>query len=302
LSEVLDGLRRVGWGFLVVVALTGVRYLIRAAAWTLCVEPPAKLPLGDAVLAGVAGDALGNLTPLGLFASEPTKALWARRHVPLIAVSAAITLENLFYSLSVLAVFFLGTVVVLFGFTVPEELRVGIVVVLLASTAVTGAVVWIIQARLRLASRVLAWLDGRGVAPRYLPAAVEAVRSLETLIHQFAERNRRRLLPIALLEAAFHVVAIAEVWVILALLGLGATHWMTVFALEYVNRVITVVFKFMPLRLGVDEAGTGLATRLVGLGSAPGVTMAVVRKMRALAWALAGLVFLSRRSLRGQSS
>ena len=44
----------------------------------------------------------------------------------------------------------------------------------------------------------------------------------------------------------------------------------------------------MPLRLGVDEAGTAVFTQVLGLGSQTGVTLAIVRKARMLFWAGAG--------------
>ena len=59
---------------------------------------------------------------------------------------------------------------------------------------------------------------------------------------------------------------------------------LTTFVLEAVNRAITVAFKFVPLRLGVDEAGTELLTRTLSLPLGVGVTMAIVRKARVLSW------------------
>ena len=56
--------------------------------------------------------------------------------------------------------------------------------------------------------------------------------------------------------------------------------------------MIQVVFKFVPLRLGVDEAGTAVFTQVLGLGSQTGVTLAIVRKARVLFWTAAGAVLL----------
>ena len=59
-----------------------------------------------------------------------------------------------------------------------------------------------------------------------------------------------------------------------------------------------MVFKFVPLRLGVDEAGTAVFTQVLGLGSQTGVTLAIVRKARVLFWTGAGAVLLLREGLR----
>ncbi len=83
LDTVADGFRRVGLAFLAIVVLSGLRFAVRAWAWVLCTEPPHDLRLRDTFPALVSGDALGNLTPLGLFVSEPTKAAFVRDRVSL---------------------------------------------------------------------------------------------------------------------------------------------------------------------------------------------------------------------------
>ena len=99
-SEVWGGLKQVGWGFAVIIAVAGVRFAMRATAWLLCLEPPHRLPFTSAFAAVVAGDAVGNLTPLGLFASEPAKAAFVRDRVPLGPAATALAIENILYTLS----------------------------------------------------------------------------------------------------------------------------------------------------------------------------------------------------------
>ena len=62
---VTTGLKQIGWGYLPIVIIAGLRFVTRAAAWALCIEPPHRLRFADAFAAVVAGDALGNATPLG---------------------------------------------------------------------------------------------------------------------------------------------------------------------------------------------------------------------------------------------
>ena len=66
------------------------------------------------------------------------------------------------------------------------------------------------------------------------------------------------------------------------------------FILETANRLTNVVFKFVPMRLGVDEAGSALLTTVLGYTSATGATLALVRKVRMLVWTAAGVFFLAR--------
>jgi hypothetical protein len=56
---------------------------------------------------------------------------------------------------------------------------------------------------------------------------------------------------------------------VILLVGASTQSLLQAMVLETVNRVITVVFKFVPLRVGVDEAGSALLTAALGLGPAP---------------------------------
>jgi hypothetical protein len=106
-----------------------------------------------------------------------------------------------------------------------------------------------------------------------------------------------RLGGVAAGEALFHVAGVAEVHVTLWLLLGSPPPILTSFVLEAANRIVNVIFRFVPIRLGVDEAGTALVTQIIGLGAAPGVTLALVRKARVLVWAGLGAALMLRRGI-----
>jgi hypothetical protein len=68
--------------------------------------------------------------------------------------------------------------------------------------------------------------------------------------------------------------------------------------LETGNRATNVIFKFVPMRLGVDEAQTAWLANALGYASAAGVTLAIVRKMRVAFWTAVGVLILTLRGLR----
>ena len=291
-QAILDGLGRAGGWFLLILVLSGIRHIARGVAWAWSVDPPAHLPVRDACVAHVAGHALGNLTPLGVAISEPTKVLWVRDRVSLVAGGAALTIENLVYSASVLPIFIVGTVALPVALQTTATITWVSVAMLVASAAGVGAAFYAVARKWRFLSGTLTWIAARGLFPHVISTRMLAAREAEDLIHRFTAGGAGRLLSIAAVEAVYQASAIAEVYVTLIALGFHVS-FLTTFILEYVNRVITVAFKFMPMRLGVDEAGTGLAAGLLGLGSTAGVTLAVVRKGRVLCWSIVGLVFLA---------
>jgi hypothetical protein len=301
-GEITDGIRRLGVGFLLVLAISALRPVVRALAWTRCFEEPHELRFRDALWAYLIGDAIGTLVPLGIFVSEPAKAVLVRKRVPLMAGLSALAVENLFYSLSVALFIFSGMGALLFSFDLSKPLRMVSISALVGVVVVVALAYMIIRKQWKFLSGTLEFLYGRGVGRRLLETRRERVRSLEERVYGFYARNRSRFLPILLLEACFHLSGVAEVYVVLWFIsdtftGSARSLLLSAFVLESVNRVINVVFKFIPLRMGVDEAGSGWVTHVLKLGKASGVTLAIIRKARVIFWTALGVALLVRRGL-----
>jgi len=283
-TAVVDGVRRLGSRFAIVWLFGGVRYLARAIAWALCVEGE-RLPVRAAFEASVAGDAIGNITPFGFFASEPSKIVFLRDRLAPQASISGLALENLFYSASVVTMLVGGTAALLLSFDVPHAIRMASLGVLAGTLAAAVAAVWVVVARVRILSRIF-------------PQA----RSVEDRVFEFARVHPERLAPIAALEATYHATAVFEIWLVIAVITGAAPTLLTAFVLEYVNRTITVVLQFVPMWIGVDEAGTGLLATVLSLAPATGVSLALVRKARILAWTAIGVALAFARGIRAGST
>src|SRR4051812_39709188 len=289
MAEIAADVRQVGWRLLLVIAIGGLRFLLRAEAWRLCLDPPDVLSLRDAFVAVICGDTIGNLTPLGPLVGEPAKAALVRGRVPLGAAVTALAIENVLYTLSAAAMIAAGMIALLLSFQLPSTIR-GIGEVSIAATGVLFAVALVLLWRQpALISHAL------GFAPR-LARHADRVRALESQVYSFASRHRRAMPGLAAAEIGFHALGVAEAYLTLWLINGTAPPWLMAFILETANRFITVVFKFVPLRLGVDEAATAILTQQVlGLGASVGLATAIVRKVRVLFWAIAGGLVLVRK-------
>ncbi len=297
LAEIAANIRRLGASFLLILALSGVRQIVRALAWTRCFDAQHNLRFRDALRAYLGGDAVGNLVPLGIVVSEPAKVALVRDRVPAESGLLAIAIENSFYSLSVALFIFCGAAALLLSFPLPSGLRMASVAALVSIVFVLGTGFFLVRRQWKLLSGTVDYLLKRGIGRRWLETKREPVRALEQRIYSFYAGNRRRFLPILLLEACFHLAGVAEVYVTLLLISDQPTTLLVAFVLESVNRVINVVFKVVPLRVGVDEAGTGMLTQVLQLGIATGVTLAIIRKARILCWTGVGVALLLHRGL-----
>jgi len=294
-GQILEGIRRLGAGFVLVIAVSAMRQIARSIAWTLCMEPPYRLRFRDAFRARVMGDAIGNILPFaGFLVSEPAKPALIRDRVPLIAGFSALAIENIFYALSVALFVFSGMVALLLSFTLPKGLRLVSIITLAVIAVVIASGAVLIAKRLRFISGSAKFLHRRGLNEKW----IEKAGSLEDRIYGFYQRNSARFLPIILLEFCFHLAGVTEIYVTLSFISPDQPPtFLTAFILESVNRVITVAFKFIPLRMGVDEAGTGRVSKVLQFTMTTGVTLAIVRKARDVFWSATGMILLLQRGL-----
>ena len=286
-AEIAADVRQVGWTIVAIIAIGGLRFLLRAVAWRLCLDPPHTMSLADAFAAVVCGDTIGNLTPLGPLVGEPAKAAFMRGRVAFGPAVTALAIENVLYTLSAAAMIAAGTVALLVRFQLPSAIR-GVGEAAVAATLLLFALaLWMLRRQPALISRAL------GLAPP-LRRHAQRFEAIESQIYTFASRHRRALPGLAAAEIGFHALGVSEIYLTLWVLNGAAPALITAFILETANRLVTVVFKIVPWRLGVDEAATAYVSQLLGLGTRPGLSMAIIRKVRMLFWAIAGGLLLVR--------
>jgi hypothetical protein len=280
-AALMDAVRRVGWGGIAILALGGLRFAVRAQCWRLCLPRRVTLDYPHAFSAFLAGDAVGNVTPLGLLASEPTKVLLTRHHLATLDSAASLTLENILYAFSVLAMIGFGIALLLAVVDVPDVIRWAAIAALLTIAAV--AVAAVVAVRAPVGPLVHPRSSWRGRLTR-----------LRTEVSRFALEQPRRLVEVFALQVIFHAIAVVETYLTLEwLLADQRPSAVQAVLFETVNRLTTVLFKFVPFRLGVDEATSGAAASLFAVTAAAGVALALVRRGRVLFWSAIGLLLIA---------
>src|SRR5215210_2485850 len=198
---------KIGWGFVPILLLAGLRFAVRAGAWTLCIEPPHRLGFLEALKAYLIGDAAGNVVPLGIVVSEPTKAAMAsRRGVPFAATFSAIAVENIFYMLSVALFIFCGAAALLAAFPLPKALRYSNYGIIAGALIFIAFGAYALKREWRFLSAALRWTAARGLGRKALERRLGRVAAFEERIYGFYGRNRPRFPALVLCEAAFHAL------------------------------------------------------------------------------------------------
>jgi hypothetical protein len=282
-AEVVAGIARVGWGLLPILALAGIRFCLRAAAWRLCMPPDVRLSFRQAFAAFLSGDAVGNVTPLGLLASEPTKLFLIRHRLATREAASSLAVDFVVYSTSALTMVAVGLSVLLVSAQV--RLTLGWREVIVGTLMILAAGVFI-------ALRVVrgTWNPARGERPAWR-ARLAALR--ESVL-AFSAGHPARLWRVFALDLTFQAVAVMEVFLTLQWLVPDKPPTVAdAVMFSALDRAIIIVFKFVPFRLGVDEASSGPMAALLGWSPVVGVTLALIKKVRSVAWVGIGLMLIA---------
>lgn len=307
-AQIIEDIKKLGiGGFLLILAISGLRYVVRTLGWILCFEGPERLRFRDAFRAYIVGDAMGNLTPLGLAASEPTKAAFVRDRVPLTTAVSALAVQNLFVSLSVILFILSGLVVLLLNFHLTRGLRLTVLISLGVVSIFLVAGLIIYHSRWNFITAMFERLQRTRAGKRFLKEKQrENTRTVEDTVYNFYSRHRARCVLIMMLEVCFHLAGALEVYVTLYFISSTPPTFLVAYVLESVNRIVNVAFTFIPFAAGVDEAGSSWITKRLSYGDETGTALGIIRKARVICWTALGMVFLigkglSRKSLAEQT-
>ncbi len=288
LATIAGLIRQIGWSFWLITLLYAAHTALRGVAlWQTL--PPGAIPLVDVIAIRFGAEGVEMLTLTGPFLAEPAKAwLLHRRGIETPAAFGAVAAEYLLYNLtaawlgSVALGILLSRGALLHALNAPAEgLLAGVAALTIgcAVTAVTG--------RGLVASSVQA--IARRVAPRRADAAVASVRRVEGVLVAVLHDDPRRLAAMLAVELAGHALLAIEIFVTLDALGLPGGLG-SAFIIEGAVKWIGALFFFVPGQIGVSEGIYAILLPAVGLPAAAGVTIALVRRARALI--VGGLGFL----------
>ena len=284
---VIRMLVHVGWTFLLVSCIYALHVATRAAAlWRVLITSTIAYP--DVLRIRLSAEAVETLTFTGPFLAEPAKGwLLTRRGVGVGAAFAAVVTEYLLYTVASCGVAIPALTRLLIRDTLPIAVRPVAVIVLSVVVAFVGAFAWaswtgtgLIVPGLR-ALRVVVGTRAINAADRFA--------DVEDQIIRFLHGERPRFTQVLAIEAAAQALLVIEIWILVRALGFTAS-WMSSLMVEGGVKFVSVAFAFIPGQFGAAESTYALLADAIGLPVAVGLSLALVRRLRALPVAILGLV------------
>jgi hypothetical protein len=285
---VLDLLRRVGWGFAGVSALYAAHLTVRATALWRCL-PSGSARYGNVLRVRLSAEAIEMLTFTGPFLAEPAKGwLLARGGLTGVDAFGAVAIEYLLYTLVSSWMAAAALSMLLARGVLPADLRIAVVGVVVAMIAFS---VGFAAAAVSGSGLIVPIVRGARaiVGSRRADAAAARIDPVERVLVAFLHRRPARLAEVVAIEACGHLLLAVEIFVVIRALGLRIAPVDAVIV-EGAVKFISVAFFFVPGQVGAQEGIYALLFGAIGLSGAVGLTMALVRRVRALIVAGVGLI------------
>jgi hypothetical protein len=288
LHEILALVRRSGWSIAWMTALYAMHISIRGwVLWRSLPEP--RLPLGETVRIRFAAEAVEMLTFTGPFLAEPAKGyMFIKRGVAPARAAGIIAFEFLIY-MAVSAVLALVGLIVLLGRGAFAGGAHGAIVALVCGLAAfVAGVIWAAFTGIGLLAPLTRLLRPV-LGARRTAAAVENVGSMEGHLLDILHGSPARFLEAVGAEAAGQVLLATEIVILFRALGFAAPPGDAAI-IEGSVKFINSVFVFIPGQFGAAEGANALIVGALGYPAALGVTLSLMRRVRAYLVAGAGVL------------
>jgi phosphatidylglycerophosphate synthase len=287
-SALLAGIASVGWGLLMVLALAGLSHVVRTWAWRLTLLDARRRPSFGRMLAlRLVSEAAGQVGVFGQIFGDTWRVAKLGAELPLAGRITSVALDRALFTLSSTLATIAGVTSV--AFLVPQSGKLAVYAKIFGFALVAAVFLAVIAVKRRWAvlSRPVALLGRLGKIGRWLESERETIQSVEDSLLDFFHHSPAAFWKSFVLQMAGQVAAVLEVYLVLRLMGCHA-GFLSALAIEGLTKLINVIGMINPGNVGTYEGGNMLLAQLAGMSGTVGLTLGLIRRVRALFWSAMG--------------
>jgi uncharacterized protein (TIRG00374 family) len=291
-DAILEPLRKIGWGFFLIVALNGARHYLRSVNLYIAV-PKAERSFGvrHAMTARLAGETINTIAFTGPLLGDAAKAAILQRKIPIEHSATAVIIDEIIYYVSSLLLILAGAITVLYAYGAGMAVNFALLALVLFSALVFAGILLVVRNDFKPVSWLLKKFGDRWFVPRSLVRKRDDIYDVECNVVQFHDERPRAFSIIVGITLLTHFLSVLEAWLAMRMLGLDVT-WASAFIVESLTKAVNFVFFLIPGTVGAYEGGSSLIFTMLGYGAGAGVALALVRRGGILFWTLIGGVIL----------
>ena len=287
-GTILGAFRELSWRLIIVIVFPCVVLkLFDTLAWQLAF-PHDRVPLLPLFRSLIAGQAVASTTPGGIIGGNAAMAWMLRDRVSLREALSSLIIVQTTSTASQGLFLLLGIVLARWTLSSPVALvRVMEWLLLIETVCVAGFVAVQMRGIVGGGYGLLRRLGFKGGE-----ALGEAVTHVDQALVSFYRRQPQRLALSLACNLLGWLTRAGETWLILFLLGTGVSVAMALIIEAFATGISFATF-FLPTDVGVEEGGAVATFLALGLSGATGLSLALVRRVREVAWTGLGLLLVA---------
>jgi len=290
--QLWGNLGALGWGFLTVLALTGISHFAKTWAWRLTlVGNKDKISFWRMLGLRLGAESAGQLGIFGQTLGDSIRVSGMGKEIPLANGLASVTLDRGLYFVSGVVVTIAGILTALPVLSFSHSLRryavvfIGVLITFLLSLLLAVRKRWpVLSGGARIIARVPSlknWIDKR----------YQTIHRVENTLLDFHHNTPRLFWASFALNLGSHCLAVLEVCLVLWLMSVNLGFFKAL-VIEALTKLVNVLGSINPGNLGTFEGGNVLIGKLFGMGAATGLALGLSRRLRSLVWTAIGAIWL----------
>jgi uncharacterized protein (TIRG00374 family) len=289
----LQNVRNIAWGMVLVIALAGFAHIVKTWAWRLALLGAAKKVSFWRMLGlRLISEAIGQLGFVGLVFGESTRVALLGSGVPVAGAISSVAMDRGLFIVAGAVVTITGILAAAFVVTFSSALRIYAGIFVIAVVFLVGLAALALRKGWPLFSKPARAVGRVPFFRGWINSKMAVIESSERQFLQFHRQAPNAFWLSIVLNLACHALAIAEVYLILHFLG-ARVSFVDALILESLTKLINVIGSINPGNLGTYEGGNMVIGKVVGLSGAQGLTLGLCRRARAIFWAVVGVICLA---------
>ncbi len=293
---ILDNMAMIGWRFIPILSIGLVWYMLYTEAWSQFLNRVEKrIGFWELFRIKITGESVNTMTPANFIGGDPMRVYLLKKNFPVLEGAASVVVDRTLHSFAIITVILMGISVSFFTLDnmwnngVSDNLVYGVPIVL--ATILAFIIFVLIHQRKGLFSLMLGVCKRLHIKRNFSEKTIERFSALDAHIVEFYNASHRGFIIALSCHIVGRLLGVIEIYVV----GRIVSDEFTLFAalmLTALTPVINAVFAFVPGAIGVLEGAYGGVLYLLHIDPSIGITIQIVRRLRASFWILLGLLFL----------
>jgi uncharacterized protein (TIRG00374 family) len=291
LAETLEDVGRLGAAFPLILVPSACWHLLRTWGWWVSFPDDSRPSFGRLFRVRLAADAISFFTIRGI-TGEPLKVVLLYDRVTPAVTAAAVTFERMAFAVMGVVISGLVSYFAVQRLQMPGGWDAVFTLLSIGAVLLVWALTFVARRRTgdylgRLVTRI-GRMTGRQLESSRI---IRFILDVEDVVLELLRGDRRRLIILTTLPVICYCIMAFEVWLVLRAVGepIGITQAL---AIETFARLGSVASAAIPANIGALEASNAAPVAMLGLGG--GGVLALSRRVRAMLWAVLGLIVYPR--------